>query len=135
MSVVGKRGKHLGFTFGENWEKYSENISPLQIKSAESGLTKLLTKNAILNKEILDIGSGSGIHGLSFLNLGARKVVCFDVDPKSVSTTEKNLRNWPEKYWSVYRFDILNDNFEKFRKFDVVYSWGFTPYWRFEISA
>ena len=94
-----------------------------------------LSKNHLLNflklkdlsgKYFLDIGCGSGLSSLAAYRLGARKIVSFDYDQKSVDAT-KRLRQYvgnPEQ-WQVMQGSILDEAFlSKIEPADIVYCWG-----------
>lgn len=55
-------------------------------------------KEHIVNKEILDIGAGTGILGIGALLLGAKKVTFIEKDAEAVKVLEKNLRYVNEEY-------------------------------------
>ena len=113
------------FAFGENWSAYADHIGVEQIIEAESGLEKLIPAGEIDEQTFLDIGSGSGIHSLAALNLGAASVVALDFDPVSVRTTQRVLDKFSEskRYRSLVGsvFDLPLEDDETF---DIVYSWG-----------
>ena len=73
----------------------------------------------------LDIGSGSGIHSLAALRLGA-EVTSFDYDADSVAcTAEVRGRFGAGEKWRVEQGSALDAAYvESLGKFDVVYSWG-----------
>jgi len=117
------------YDFGRNWAKFASAITPTAIDHAIRALEKLIGR--LDGEHVLDIGSGSGLHSLAALRLGARSVVAFDYDIDSVRTTEAMLvRHAPGRDWTVVCGDILAD--EPFphtldlgrSRFDVVYSWG-----------
>ena len=80
----------------------------------------------VAGKDVIDIGSGSGLHSLCFKTLGARRLVSFDYDPKSVQATRTLKERTPENdNWTVLHGSILDRPFvDSLGKFDVVYSWG-----------
>ena len=109
------------FEFGKNWSEYSESIDDSRIEIAIQELSTLLPD--LKGKTFLDIGSGSGLHSLAALRLGASKIVAIDYDLDSVNTTKAVLKRFaPEQSWEVFQGDILNPSIEG--DFDVVYSWG-----------
>lgn len=55
-------------------------------------LRKYLEKAAGQEAQILDVGTGSGILGITALKLGAGRVVGTDLDPCAVSAVEENLQ-------------------------------------------
>ena len=117
--------KPIRFNFGENWLDYSEKIDQNHIDSVVVNLKKLFLREDFLNKKVLDIGSGSGIHDIGFYTLGCTNLLAFDYDITSVSATANNLKKWaPKSHYRVLQRDILDDKIFELGKFDIVYSWG-----------
>ena len=112
------------FEFGKNWDNYSQVITEIRVKTAEQSLVELVGIETIQGRKVLDIGSGSGIHSLSFLRAGAAHVDMFDYDLDSVNTSKKLIRdNWTKSNWGCFQGDILNcSNINS--GYDIVYSWG-----------
>ena len=112
------------FSFGKNWKNFSKKIDSTSIKKSVDNL-KILLGN-LENKSFLDIGSGSGLHSLAALHLGAKSIVSTDYDIDSVNTTRKvlheNISGKMHKNIVVVQDDILNTKLSQ--KFDIVYSWG-----------
>jgi SAM-dependent methyltransferase len=75
---------------------------------------------------VLDIGSGSGIHSLSFMMLGCKDLVAIDYDLNSVETTKRVLsRASFQSNYQVFQADILKSIPEiEGCRYDLVYSWG-----------
>lgn len=126
MSVNGHLTRvEAHFAFGDNWASYARSISEKEIAEAINGLRRLLGGGDLAKKRFLDVGSGSGIHSLAALHLGAKEVVAVDLDANSVSTTRQLLDghfphgNYQIKELSVFDLDPADDG-----RFDVVYSWG-----------
>ena len=69
------------FAFGKNWSAYAAKITAAEIAEAEKELSRLLEGGRLDGQRFLDIGSGSGLHSLAALRLGAREVVAIDIDP------------------------------------------------------
>src|SRR5690349_23847954 len=119
MSLL-ERQSH--FEFGENWKAYSRKIDQGRIDFAIEGMSKLFPEG-LAGKSFLDIGSGSGLHSLAALSLGASAVTAVDIDENSIATTQDTLRRhaagepWAARIASV--FDATPDGFGMF---DVVYS-------------
>lgn len=114
------------FSFGKNWGDYLARFSDSLIDGARADIEEWLGKGAVDGKTVVDIGSGSGIHSLAFLQLGAASVLSFDADEKSIEATSslKKKANSPEN-WTVTRGSILDREFvESLGTFDLVYSWG-----------
>jgi 2-polyprenyl-6-hydroxyphenyl methylase/3-demethylubiquinone-9 3-methyltransferase len=113
------------YEFGANWKDYADKIDSDAIENAEQGLSKLISPSDILEKTFLDIGSGSGLHSLSALRLGAKFVVAIDIDHNSAETTRFTIqRNWTANNFDVQLLSILEPEARHLGQFDVVYSWG-----------
>lgn len=113
------------YEFGANWKDYSGKVDEEAIRQAEAGVLKLLSRDAIEGKSFLDIGSGSGLHSLAALRLGAKSVMAVDIDPDSVETTRAMLQaNGAEATADVRLVSILSAEAEALGKYDIVYSWG-----------
>ena len=110
------------FSFGKNWINYSKKITPELIFEAENDLKRL--SGDITGKSFIDIGSGSGLHSLSALNLGVESLLATDFDQDSVSATKTLLNKnvISDKKVEIFQDDILNTSIQD--KFDIVYSWG-----------
>lgn len=120
--------KDRKFSFGKNWQDYLESISEDRIQAAKTDIEKWLGKDAVKDKTVFDIGSGSGIHSLAFYLLGAKVVLSIDVDENSVTATKSLRQKYGEpENWEILHASILDDEFvqkNKTRQFDIVYSWG-----------
>src|SRR3984893_16788135 len=53
------------FSFGENWAEYAQKIDERRIEEAEKSLIRLLGREAIEGKTVIDIGCGSGLFSLA----------------------------------------------------------------------
>ncbi|NQV31561.1 MAG: class I SAM-dependent methyltransferase [Phycisphaeraceae bacterium] len=116
----------VSFSFGENWKDYLTTVSEEDITCSKRDIQEWLGTDFVAEKEIIDIGSGSGIHSLSFYMLGAKTLDSFDYDEHSVEAT-KTL--WTQskspKHWRVSHGSILDDDYVmSLKKYDLVYSWG-----------
>lgn len=113
------------YEFGANWKDYSKKIDDEAIRQAEQGLTRLIPSDEIEGRTFLDIGSGSGLHSLAALRLGAKSVTAVDIDPNSVETTRATLeQNWHGKNSHVQLVSVLAPEASNLGKFEIVYSWG-----------
>lgn len=113
------------FDFGRNWASYSSLIDEDRLASAKEGLLKLAGRQEIAGASFLDIGSGSGLHCCAAGLLGAASVTAADIDPKSVATTRKVLRqHLPSAIIEVMEMSVFDMNPDRLGKFDIVYSWG-----------
>lgn len=116
----------ITFSFGRNWQDYLSTVSDDAIALAEADIDQFLGKGAVRNKTVLDIGSGSGLHSLAFLRLGAKAVRSFDADPHSVGATGALRRRAGDPgNWIVEQGSILDDDYvASLGRYDIVYSWG-----------
>lgn len=118
--------ENVTFSFGENWSDFVEGVSEADVARAALDIDEWLGKDTIRDKRVIDVGSGSGIHSLSFLKLGAKSIHSFDYDPKSVDATRKlhELAGRPSN-WKVEHGSVLDaDYVHSLGTFDIVYSWG-----------
>jgi len=112
------------FAFGKNWASYANLVNDAQISEAVSALRRLIGGD-LVGKRFLDIGSGSGLHALAALMLGASEVVAVDIDPDSVATTRRMLGTHAVgKNWQAIESSVFDLDSKKIGQFDVVYSWG-----------
>lgn len=120
-----KKAAHR-FAFGDNWEKFSNNLSKGQIDEAVENLKRIVQEPSLDHKSFLDIGCGSGLHTLAAIQLGAETVSAFDIDPQSVETTKRLISTYTSDFKGKIEeksiFDAFPDNNQG--KFDIVYSWG-----------
>lgn len=119
-------GQRITFSFGKNWQDYLDTVTAQEIESAKSDIDEWLGPGAVRAKTIIDIGSGSGIHSLAFLRLGARHIHSLDYDPHSVEATKSLWRaegkpaNWVVEHGSILDADYIRS----LGRYDIVYSWG-----------
>src|SRR5215831_20120691 len=112
------------FPFGKNWESYASLVTDSQVEQAVTGLSRLVGGD-LKGKRFLDIGSGSGLHSLAALRLGAEEVVALDIDPASVATTRRLLTKHADGgRWSTREMSVFDLQPESTGCYDVVYSWG-----------
>jgi 2-polyprenyl-6-hydroxyphenyl methylase/3-demethylubiquinone-9 3-methyltransferase len=113
------------FAFGKNWRDYAAKIDEARIGKAVEELRKLGGVRDFAGLSFLDIGSGSGLHSLAALRMGASRVVGVDNDPDYVSASPDTLSRFAPGADAVFRqvsvFDMAGGGF---KGFDVVYSWG-----------
>lgn len=111
------------YDFGRNWREFSEGLTDSAIGHAKADFLRLVGDPS--GKTFLDIGSGSGLHSLSALLLGASSVTAFDYDTDSVETTRQTLTRYGmDGNWSVRRGDVLDPERVSPDLYDIVYSWG-----------
>lgn len=117
--------EHITFSFGQNWKDFLHTVGEQEILKAIEDI-KEWVGNDLTEKRVIDVGCGSGIHSLAFNLLGAKELVSFDYDLKSVQATQKmwEKANCPSN-WTVLEGSVLDKEFlGKLGKFDLVYSWG-----------
>lgn len=113
------------FQFGENWQSYAAMVDERRIAQAVDGLARLVPAKRMAGKTFLDIGSGSGLHMLSALRLGAAQVTGYDIDPNSVAASRSVLGRFAaDQPWSVDVCSVFDMDPARTGTFDVVYSWG-----------
>jgi 2-polyprenyl-3-methyl-5-hydroxy-6-metoxy-1,4-benzoquinol methylase len=111
------------FRFGENWASFAREIDDVRLAAAREDLARLVPDLA--GKTFLDIGSGSGLHSLSALDLGVSRLLAVDLDPASVATTQSVLTSRSKGgTWECERRSVFELHPETQGTFDVVYSWG-----------
>ncbi len=67
----------------------------------------LLKDRSFQKWRVLDVGTGTGILGISCAKLGAQKVVCLDIDPKAVEIAYKNIAiNGVEDRINIFNKDV-----------------------------
>jgi SAM-dependent methyltransferase len=117
----------MRFGFGKNWAEFVETrLSEEIIDESRRHMADMLRVETLAGKTFLDIGCGSGIHSLAALRLGAERIISFDYDPYSVSTTQK-VRAFAHEpaNWEIMQGSVLDAAFmAQFPKADIVYSWG-----------
>ena len=117
----------MRYEFGKNWSEFiQKNFSEERIKIAQDCLLNFLKLEDLRDRTFLDIGCGSGIHSLAAYRAGAKRIVSFDYDPDSVSTTRnvRELTGSPNN-WEVLQGSVLDRSFvDKLDRADIVYSWG-----------
>ena len=119
----------LSFDFGSNWQAYSRaRLEPQRVREAEESLRALLGIDRLVGRSFLDIGCGSGLFSIAAAACGARRVLGFDVNPVSVSTSVENAQRYlpPGAPQPEFRLgSILDDDLVRsLGVFDTVYAWG-----------
>lgn len=116
----------IAFSFGKNWQKFLKSLNDHRFKNARLSLTTFLGLDSFQGKSFLDVGCGSGLFSYSAFNLGAERVVSFDVDPFSVECCRylHQKANRP-KNWEIHQGSALDPEFlSGLGTFDIVYAWG-----------
>lgn len=117
----------MSFSFGKNWNQFvTRHFTPERLTIAQNHIAEFLELPSLTGKSVLDIGCGSGLSSLAFYNLGAERIVSFDLDPYSVqaTTTLRRTVGDPDS-WIVCAGSILDRDFvQSLAQADIVYSWG-----------
>jgi len=115
-----------GFEFGKNWKQYLRTINPEKIYGAKQSLTSMLRLHDLSDKKFIDVGCGSGLFSLAALELGAKQVLSFDLDPESTECAHILKEQYgPIPNWSITNGNVLERNWlTTLGTFDIVYSWG-----------
>jgi SAM-dependent methyltransferase len=114
------------FRFGENWRSYSALIGGDQIAEAELSLKRLLQRDDLTRRRLLDVGCGSGLFSLASRNLGA-SVFSFDFDRDAADCARalKARYRANDREWAIEQGSILDREYlGRLGHFDVVYAWG-----------
>jgi 2-polyprenyl-6-hydroxyphenyl methylase/3-demethylubiquinone-9 3-methyltransferase len=116
----------ITFSFGENWKELNKTITRKEVESSKNDLGYWIGADKIKGANVIDIGSGSGLHSLSFIELGVESLFSFDYDKHSVEATRSH---WEQKgkpsNWTVTHGSVLDDDFiSTLGSYDIVYSWG-----------
>jgi len=115
------------FEFGANWADFvDKNFSQERVNISRCHLLDFIGRESLEGLSFLDIGCGSGLHSLAAWQASADRIVSFDYDPKSVSTTRalRELAQEPPT-WDVIQGSALDAEFmDSLPLADVVYSWG-----------
>ena len=120
------RNRNVAFNFGKNWKNFLKNFNEKSIDEAEKQLCFMLETENLKNKTFLDAGSGSGLHSLAALRLGA-KVHSFDYDIQCVECNKylKDRYAKDNADWQIDKASVLDENYiNEIGKYDIVYSWG-----------
>ena len=104
--------------FGYEWNKYSEIIP--EYEKQFLGWIFPLKKEDFKGKLVLDAGCGIGRNSFWPLKYGAKKVVGFDFDERTVKVARKNLESF--KNCQIFHNSIYDINFKD--KFDIAFSIG-----------
>jgi 2-polyprenyl-6-hydroxyphenyl methylase/3-demethylubiquinone-9 3-methyltransferase len=115
------------FNFGQNWKRFVHAYFNEDRRGfAQKSLTQFLCIENLHDKTFVDVGCGSGLFSLAANDMGAKKVVSFDISELSVECCMR-LRALVENpaNWEVCRGSVLDETFmKKLGTFDIVYSWG-----------
>jgi len=115
------------FEFGKNWQSFLNNhFSNEVLEASKLKLADFLKVDTLADKTFVDFGSGSGLHSLAALELGAKVVMSVDYDKVAVECAERLKANSPYKEnWQVHQGSLLDSSFiSGLGQFDIVYCWG-----------
>lgn len=114
------------FAFGKNWLDYAKKIDENRISQAVADLQRLSGRLRFDGLSFLDIGSGSGLHSLAAIRMGAARVIGVDIDDDSVAASRNTIAKFAPDHINV-RFDnisVFDMTEDSYGNFDVIYSWG-----------
>ena len=114
------------FAFGENWKNFLSRVNAQSLIKAQASLLDMLEVKNLKGKQLLDIGSGSGLFSLAARKINA-VVHSFDYDRDSVQCTESLRQQHPDlaQGWKVEQGSVLDEAYmQSLPIFDIVYSWG-----------
>lgn len=117
----------ITFSFGKNWQDLLKVIDEDSLLLSRKDIERWFSGRIDLRgKDIIDVGSGSGMHSLVFHSMSPAKLFSFDHDHNSVAAT-KSL--WEKagspSDWTIQHGSILNKNYLRgLGTYDLVYSWG-----------
>lgn len=117
--AAARSGEQIGFSFGENWQRYLDNVDDEKLAQAQESLSESFSGQGLAGETFLDLGCGSGIFSLAARRMGAR-VTSVDVDPASVACAE--LLREHDEGWIVMRKSVLEP--DGLPTASRVYSWG-----------
>lgn len=114
------------FQFGKNWKNFLGTVTESEINKAAEDINLWLETDDLSGKQVIDIGSGSGIHSYVFYTMHAKELISFDYDEDSVEATKKVWQKaGSPSNWKTMQGSILDIEFIKYLgMFDIVYSWG-----------
>lgn len=115
------------FSFGKNWQRFLETLNEARKMEAKKSLLNFLGENfEVKGKDVVDIGSGSGLFSWAFYALGAKNIVSVDIDDFSLACTKELRRQSGDpSSWNIQKISALNqEKLKTLGVFDLVYSWG-----------
>ncbi len=115
------------FTFGKNWQDFNARyLNRERVDLAKKSLRDFLGVGDLRGKTFVDVGTGSGVYSLAAFELGAERIVSFDVDRQCVACCKDlHASVGAPSHWTVEEGSALDRTFiRSLGAFDVVYSWG-----------
>lgn len=104
--------------FGYEWSRWAD-IDPLYERQFQEWTTPMIPADWA-GLTVLDAGSGTGRNSYWPLRYGAHKVVAFDVDPRTVAVSSRNLSGFPN--CEVIQCSIYETPWDG--EFDIAFSIG-----------
>jgi len=104
--------------FGYEWQKYHQMDLNYELQFRK--WIKPFGPEVFKNKKVLDAGCGMGRNSYWVLKYGAKELVAFDYDERSVEAAKKNLaglNNAKVDFKSIYQLNYQNE-------FDIAFSIG-----------
>ncbi len=117
----------ITFSFGKNWQNLLKVIDEDSFKRSRKDLERWFNGRVELKgKDVIDIGSGSGIHSFMLQSFEPAKLFSFDYDPNSVAATTSLWEKMGKPAnWKVEHGSVLDKKYmDTLGKYDLVYSWG-----------
>ena len=122
----------LSFDFGRNWEAFSDaKVDAQRLNQARHSLHQLIGSERIEGHTFVDVGCGSGLFSIGAAQLGAARVVGFDLNPTAIKVSESNFQRLRGNLIDAATEpcfcagSVLDPDFlEDLGTFDVVYAWG-----------
>ncbi|HEY4499715.1 MAG TPA: class I SAM-dependent methyltransferase [Candidatus Paceibacterota bacterium] len=104
--------------FGYEWDTFSE-MTPIYEEQFWKWVSPL-TKKDFAGKSVLDAGCGMGRNAYWTAKAGAKEVVAFDLDDRSIAAAKKNLQKFPQT--RVEKYSFYEIPFQD--QFDIAFSIG-----------
>ncbi len=115
------------FAFGKNWQLFiKKHLNQARVDETKKSFIEFYDGHNLKGKTFIDVGCGSGLFSLVAYQLGASKILSFDIDLDSVKCCEylREKEGNPAN-WQIMHGSILDENFvSKLGKYDFIYSWG-----------
>ena len=104
----------------KNFDKSNIEIDGYQLLKKRLQLNKINPKYLIKDKICVDAGCGSGRYSIALLKLGAKKVIGFDKNPRTIAQAKKNCK------FKKISFHVADNIFPKIKEnsVDFIFSNG-----------